>query len=205
MCEPSHSIIQYPEYHDDMPVGPKLEALKPSWLEKIHNWFHVSKLGSGHSEAMSMNRLASRMLPAEHRYDGNWWDRTVRPDHWHPDPDAVAAATKYCNRVCMGSISTLRRFLEISMKASDRPYSYAKVFVDKVLNLLGQTEFRAGMKRFFTDGKNRYLEHDIQSCYTHHSPKFQKAVNFMMGFTRKPKFLRDQWSMTEGGVLVPGQ
>jgi len=66
MCEPAHSIVQYPTDFDDhnLPGGQmdsesrlKL-ALGKFWNtgKRIKNWFHYSKLGAGHHSIFENGR-----------------------------------------------------------------------------------------------------------------------------------------------------
>ena len=85
MCEPAHSIIQYPTRNprdDDsfgggnsampIPMDRRLQAgLGPQIMEigrKIGEWFHFSKIGNGHTEAIQLSGRASLLLPAHTKY-----------------------------------------------------------------------------------------------------------------------------------------
>lgn len=90
MCEPYHSIVQYPERDkDDNDHGPKITGLGQrqslgskalDFMKKIKSWFHFSKMGSGHSEAIRANRTTELWLPPDTRYEVAWWNRSVKRD-----------------------------------------------------------------------------------------------------------------------------
>lgn len=71
MCEPMHSITQYPDQDDDgNPTGSRVEAMlgRPNvvvkFFKKLGSFFHLSRMGAGHSESVGQAiGGSSRYLP----------------------------------------------------------------------------------------------------------------------------------------------
>lgn len=94
MCEPCHSIVQYPDHDDDdrssgTPTEQRVSKMKlGEWLRKIGQWLHLSKMGEGHTEAVQkMSHQSELFLPAAQLYlptptlyEVNWWERTLHID-----------------------------------------------------------------------------------------------------------------------------
>lgn len=138
MCEPYHSIVQYPDDFDDSGLAfeglmDKESRLKAAlgkamdWGKKIKKWFHFSKLGAGHSVAIDLRGLRSLYLPISTKYEGNWWDRTFHLDGFsraYDKEEALEVAKQYHNNVVFRDIRTFRRFLEASLIVTTRPHLY---------------------------------------------------------------------------------
>ncbi len=112
MCEPSHSIVQYPVSDPETqepirdlvktavataqnleiaeaPTPEKAEAIKSSLILPqgvvIDRFINYSRLGSGHSEAIG--KLSPRIrcrLPEDVKYEAHWWERSVKLDGRKP-------------------------------------------------------------------------------------------------------------------------
>jgi hypothetical protein len=112
MCEPSHSIVQYPAFDPetqdpikdlvktavataqsleiaDAPTPEKADAIKSSLILPqgvvIDRFINYSRLGSGHSEAIG--KLSPRIrcrLPEDVKYEAHWWERSVKLDGRKP-------------------------------------------------------------------------------------------------------------------------
>lgn len=108
MCEPSHSIIQYPtidpESHDpirdtvrlaissarqieinEAPNEEVAAAIKSSLILPqgvvSGDFINYSRLGSGHSEAIGKLPVYIRSrLPEDVKYEAHWWNRSVKLD-----------------------------------------------------------------------------------------------------------------------------
>lgn len=85
MCEPAHSIVQYPDGDDDdRSTGTPLEqriAGWGDWLRRIGRWLHLSKMGKGHTEAIQTTSLSAELfIPNPTYYEVNWWERTLHLD-----------------------------------------------------------------------------------------------------------------------------
>lgn len=134
MCEPNHSIVQYPDQDDrGNPTSTMIDAIPSNgdgfftWAKKkIKSWFHFSKLGKGHSEAMStLSAWARQRLPEDTKYEAAWWARTVRLDgrynggHEFDAAEAFNAAHEYAHRVSLGNMTLLRQFLQGSIQKTD--------------------------------------------------------------------------------------
>jgi hypothetical protein len=85
MCEPCHSIVQYPDHDDDdrssgTPTEQRISKLG-KWLRKFGQWLHLSKMGNGHSEAVAKTSLQTELfLPTPTLYEVNWWEREIHID-----------------------------------------------------------------------------------------------------------------------------
>lgn len=112
MCEPSHSIIQYPTVdpesqdpirdavrmavsnahqieineapNEEVAAAIKSSLILPQGVISGH-FINYSRLGSGHSEAIGKLpvRVRSR-LPEDVKYEAHWWDRSVKLDSRMP-------------------------------------------------------------------------------------------------------------------------
>src|SRR5687767_5215782 len=106
MCEPAHSITQFPVEDDrGNPTGPIIDniprteptpkardktmspsgaVLSQAWDWKQHqlgDWYHISRPGFGHSETIGFLSVRGReMLPAETRYETDWCKRVCHID-----------------------------------------------------------------------------------------------------------------------------
>jgi hypothetical protein len=85
MCEPCHSIVQYPNNDDDdrssgTPVEQHVSRIG-EWFRKIGRWLHLSKMGNGHSEAIKIAKFETELwLPTPTYYEVDWWRRYVHLD-----------------------------------------------------------------------------------------------------------------------------
>lgn len=201
MCEPTHSIVQYPDQDPDSgtPTGSKIEAVVGGfrdWFKKISSWFHLSVLGSGHSQAIVSTKIAERMLPIPTFYEGMWWDRTVRLDGFNymghrrtPEKEqeaklALECAEEYSKRVVIGNLSMLRRFLDTSMRKSVRPEMYLRLYMDQLI----------------VKEKRDQVNKRLQSVAKWTRPgeliknHLEQIIKVMLGFTRKREFLCPAWA-----------
>lgn len=161
-------------------------------MRKVGQFFHFSKLGNGHSEAIGYAKRHYGRVPEPTRYETNWWDRTVhldggfynqkgeriRPDASHVQ-ESLACAEGYANQVCIGNLSMLRRFLEESIKKSDVPINYIDQMRRGLFNLKGKLEFEKREKLIIPSGRDTYI------------PQFMKMC---LGLTRRREFLNDSWA-----------
>jgi hypothetical protein len=140
MCEPAHSVVQYDPNDSDnhfngMDMGSILSKMG-SCAKRVGRWFHLSKMGAGHSQATMMGRRQLLYLPEGTPYEGSWWNKgQFEYDGWHnkPDQERIDAAEEYHKRACIGSMQIFRRFFEESMKKSSRPSGYIERFVESVM------------------------------------------------------------------------
>lgn len=206
MCEPNHSIVQFPDKNDDdKPSGPAVDALASRegyWdriKRKIKQWFHLSRMGRGHSETLEgLSPLARRYLPRETRYEVAWWNRKTTLDgvFWHPDStnswcqsafekslqkEALDAADQYARMTSIGNMTQLRQFLEASLTRSERPQAYVNHFYD-MLVAKGRDLLRNKLKMI---GDN-----------------LMGIIKTIMGFTRKRNLLVPEWA-DDTTVWVP--
>lgn len=183
MCEPYHSIVQYPEDFDDshfsdIGVGNKLKLLLGHWGKKIDSWFHISKMGAGHSLATSFGVKQLGYLPPSIDYEGEWWYKNFKLDmplRFKNNVEAYEAAKKYHERVCIGDIQKFRRFLETSLRKSVRPKGYLTK-LPLIFNSKGQDLF---YNRVLVRKKGGKLNESI--------------IKTIMGFTRKRNLFIPEW------------
>lgn len=210
MCEPNHSIVQYPEDRGD--GNPTMTMLEPSIGKKIlelgkkfWKWLHFSKLGTGHSEAIRALGSFSSLIPQEVRYEAQWWDRTVKLDGlWHGEAfdrePALAAATDYAKVVSIGSLTALRQFLDVSLRKTERIYLYTMYFLEQLLNQKGR------------DLANRKLKTtNINVCLIRGSlgrqlggSQLESLIKVILGMTRRRDLLNDAWA-DDSSLWTPGQ
>ena len=196
MCEPAHSIVQYPEDFDDtnLPFGDNVSkqgrisallAKVGDWSTKIGKFFHISKMGSGHSAAVGLGYNDLKYLPEPRLYEGYWWVREFGLDGYYRDnPIALEAARAYHQQVCMGSMQQFRRFLETSLKKTYRPTLYIDRFLHSVLTKEGRDQCVRRL-RLLLPGRNP--SYDDQN----HRDKIIKTV---MGYTRRRNLFIPTWS-----------
>jgi hypothetical protein len=210
MCEPGHSIVQYPDHttDDNLPFGgqmdqeSRLKAILGSvadWACKVGRWFHCSTLGGGHSMATKpISYQVHRYLPRATDYENNWWNRSLVIDGVYQGPaldrdEAFAAAKTYSDEVVTGSVAKLRRFLEVSITRSKfHAYSY-------VTNLMEDT--------FTAEGRQAVMDRFRQLFHVHNIGDLRRvfggamkqvAVNCLLGFTRRRKLFLPVWADDDG-------
>lgn len=216
MCEPAHSIVQYPNDDNDdndqlpgLPIEQKLNrslgSKVVSWGKKILNWFHFSKLGSGHSESISLSGKASLILPEHTRYEGLWWDRKFIIDggyYGYPTDKEVAiqCAEQYHKNVVMSSMSKFRRFFETSIQKSDWGSMYVDMLLSYVLTPQGRDNVLGKLRRIFGKGST------LHGLYGHRASSQTKdrATKVVMGFTRKRNLFLPHWA-DDDTLWQPGQ
>ena len=192
MCEPNHSINQYPS--DDEGTGAPNESriafgLRKlcDYIKKIKGWFHLSILGSGHSESEEWAYTQSIWLPPAIQYEVAWWNRQVCFDGFHHHlmerkDEAMECATEYANRVSIGNLSQLRNFIEVSMIKSERPSSYLHIILSDLLNLKGR------------DILYRKLSSRFKNFWANLETKKGGIIKTALGMTRKREYLNDIWA-----------
>lgn len=182
MCEPTHSIVAYPDEDDRGPTQTTIETAHeavPSrrsglggiWdmIKKFGNWFHLSKLGKGHSEAIGTFRpyVDTYLMPQPVLYESLWWCRQVKLDSLFPtrrkfddlmphyskewqrieQAEALECATKYARITSIGSLKMFRDFFEGSIKLTERPEMYFEHFIDNMLNSKARISARAMIRK----------------------------------------------------------
>jgi len=142
MCEPTHSIVQFPNNDDqgnstEPRVRSKLGKIA-EWGKKIRDWFHFSTMGAGHSANLELVGAQEILLPSSTQYEALWWNRTVHIDGRYRGKEfdkeiAGNAAHSYAKEVSIGNLTKLRMFLETSMRKSERPGMYINAFLTQML------------------------------------------------------------------------
>jgi hypothetical protein len=203
VCEPSHSVVQFRDNDDDdqnlsAQGGSYKRAMLTTKLrdfaKRVKSWFHVSRLGYGHSEAVG-NVLSTVSLwdmdSILTRYEGHWWNRTVVFDGWFRGPSfdkefALEAATEYCHNVCTGNLSLLRQFLKTSLQKTKRHDGYADAF-RLMLNEKGKRQFEWDVKK--------KLKKSVREVFSSPDPALRAAsTNLVLGYTRKRHLLIPEWA-----------
>lgn len=205
MCEPNHSINQFP---DDPDLTPKVQSAfqkVTEWAKKVGSWFHFSKMGMGHSESIRYGKNQSLYIPEPTRYEAKWWFRRFERDgsfigsdgkvyrEWGDRPphimeemaDAFDSARIYADQVCLGSLSAFRRFFETSVQKSN----YANLYFEQFRSMLN-TEGRLEM-----DKKLKFL--DLRSSYFSIGAVDRNKdamTKICMGLTRKRGLLIPEWA-----------
>jgi hypothetical protein len=192
MCEPHHSIVQYPIDDGDNDNTTKLQwglGKIFDWGKKIGSWFHFSKLGSGHTESIEWSKTKGLILPNDVRYETDWWIRRVRLDGCAASEReaALTAAQQYSEAVCIGDIQKFRRFFETSIQKSDRARAYFLSFIEKMLTRPARDEVALRIKRIW--GKSLLQIGKIQ--------QEDKLCNLLLGYTRKRNLLVPEWADEE--------
>lgn len=207
ICEPSHSIVQFPENDPDSGnnVRDRIDASSASklgeWIKWIKGWFHCSALGAGHSELLRMMPAAHRLLPTPTYYEGHWWDRVVKIDGHRPFGGhqldikvADEVATEYGNRVVNGNLSMLRRFLEMSMRKSERPGMYVKTVCERLIVPKHRDDVWKNLKRF---------SNDLGIFRDKTTQNLEKVIKVILGATRKREWLCSAWA-DDSSLWTPG-
>lgn len=211
MCEPMHSIVQLPP--EDM-GGPPTSPQSPissvihsafDFCKKVGNWFHYSKLGSGHHESMRSRGL-DRYVSDAILYEANWWERTVKLDCYgnpfiklmihdvlpgmsdydltkdqrrHVDEtkrDSLESAKMYADSVSIGSLSSLRNFLKQSILKSDRPEYYLDRF-RSMLTPAGSNKLTAKLVSINPDFSSPYNMRDTLAWHIGNAQQKDKMIN----------------------------
>ena len=165
------------------------------WGKKVAGWLHFCKLGSGHHEVIRMNGTFSNLVPEETRYEALWWERRVKIDGSYSGlvfdaPQALAAATKYADGVSIGSMTALRRFLETSLRKTDRPSAYVDRFA-LMLTKGGRDDFHQKLKTLYN------CKHNLLETFGFNRippDKLESIIKLMMGYTRKRNLLVPAWA-----------
>lgn len=201
ICEPTNSIVQYPPEDDGgTPTEVRLSGFQKvlEWGKKVAGWLHFCKMGGGHSDVTVVRESSgfASLIPQETKYEALWWDRQVRLDgnyygHDFDKGDALKAATTYAQGVSIGSLTALRRFLETSLRKTERPASYVQAFGEQFLLKGGRDEFFTRLRAILKVRSFNYYE------MFRDRPKpdqLEHVIRCMLGFTRKRKLLVPAWS-----------
>lgn len=214
MCEPAHSITQFPSQDSEgTPLETKIDAaietafkeaeiraLESIQKHRINDMFHFSRLGFGHSESMRVAYRARNFLPTPSLYECDWWDRIVRLDgRFHGEEYnrelALESAEIYASKVSIGNIAMLRQFLERSMRLTQgRALHYFDNF-RLMLSGAGRSKLEQKLnlasltvKRFV--GTSINLSEPLS---------LDRLIKIMMGLTRDPHNLTSVWQPTSEG------
>jgi len=174
------------------------------YMREVNNFHHVSRFGEGHSESR-YSRLGDRQakIPPPTCYEIAWWKRDVSFDgdllipSWLSGPkgrltqrvlreykkEALAACTEYAMRTSIGSLGTLRRFLEETIKTANIIQYYHDPIFD-MFNCKGQTEL---LKRLAVAEVNiRGFDLGLD--------KKTRLIKVVCGLTRYREFMNQAWA-----------
>ena len=201
MCEPAHSIVQYPEDFDDsgLPFGDYIDketrlarALGPVYRlgKKIKGYFHFSMFGGGHSIATMEHAKNTIYLPAASLWEGKWWIRRLDSDSFRASIatcEAEDAAREYFDRCVNGNIHLFRRFIETSMRNTrlNDPALYVRHLANFVLTPeTGDKLYNKCVRLFGCTLTERRLY-----CIGK-----EQVIRMVMGFLRKRENFCDQFA-----------
>lgn len=194
MCEPYHSINQF---EDQGPTSARLDTILGPLRnlgKRIRSWLHLSAAGAGHSEGMAKLLNRSDLSHYGTKYETAWWNRKTKIDGYYfgdlDHQDALIAAEQYAMSSSIGNIQILRRFLEPTLRITDRGPGYYCVFRD-MLTLKGREELERKTK--LIGGKAMVTE---MSAYSWRSGMFlsPQLIKAMIGLTRKRSLLVPEWA-----------
>ena len=176
MCEPHHSIIQFPP--EDL-GGPPAAGQTISILgrildfgKRIRGWYNFSKMGKGHTEGAGFKGL-SRRCDDSILYEASWWNREVRRDGGIP--------RRLLLQVCPESI-----------------IDQAVVYADYIQSRQLQDQYSAELAKESLDAASDYANH-VSTGSLHALRSF---LELSMKSTDRPQFyLRDfRQILTKGGL-----
>jgi hypothetical protein len=105
--------------------------------------------------------------------------------------ESLDSATFYAERASIGDLKIFRRFLENSLKFSDRPYLYIDHFM-MMLTPRGKA-FIAQQLRWIFDGKALNVPMTLCNMLADKKQK-EVAIGVMLKATRKREYLCAEWS-----------
>jgi len=217
MCEPCHSIVQYPDHDDDdrssgTPTEQRISKLG-QWLRKFGQWLHLSKMGNGHSEAVAKTSLQAELfIPTPTLYEVNWWERKMHID------GAFRGGFNNIGRNALGSQYQPNEWSEHSRELREmvrkEAFDAAQHYANAV-SIGNMTTFR----RFLTtslqksDQPSKYVSHfqfmlnrDGRDLFLKKVAEFtmrcgrvskvnvDRMTKLILGFTRKRELLIPEWA-----------
>lgn len=217
MCEPSHSIVQFPVENlveaETINVAVQ-NAVSLDVLEKdgplfiipkgvrIGSYLNYSRLGFGHSEALGrLPRHVRSRLPRDVKYEVGWWDRSVHLDgpffrRWDAAEiereESLESATIYAHRSSIGDTKMLRRFLEQTLNTTTRPWAYmSQVFA--LLSSKGRDAFDMMIRRAFRFHKQFSLESTVFDLMRELRSR-KIVIGIILKLTRTRNYLTTEWA-----------
>ena len=188
---------------------PKAKDFMAWGLKKIQEWWHLSKMGRGHSESLSLIKPKHRgRLPDDTKFENMWWQREVKIDgRYHgrfksQEPFALEAATTYAKKVVNGNMTLLRQFLAGSMKHTvGRAGAWA--YVERIFDML-----TLGGKDVLTKKLKQLLRPDVgnlsrtgrmflsygDGLAAKVNQNVEMVIKVILGFTRKRNLLVPAWA-----------
>ena len=227
MCEPYHSIVQYPEdggppsredqdRGNDSPTGSHGMSVRErlgKWLgnasariRQIKGWFHLDKIGGGHSAAVAVERRPAfvgspLIIPGYTAYENAWWDRSVHLDGryggWpHERTEAMMCAEQFAKELVNGSLPNLRHFLELSLQktAAERRGGYVDAIYERLLSPKGRRQVDKKLVHAIGLQPNLLARTWL---WLRDPVRLQAVINTLMGATRKRENLNDRWAMDD--------
>ena len=198
MCEPNHSICQIFNPAEEQNRNALLfgQALNIAWKKDIGVFTHISKMGAGHHETANTHGL-SAWLDNFTGYEVSWWDRKCKLDGYINCPpefkeESLLAAHQYADMVSIGSLHSLRQFLEVSLQKTTRPLMYTYNF-EFILNEKGRNNFYSKYRQLLKLVNQRYIRFKgIKEVLSFTDRK--TITKILLGYTRKREFLVPEWA-----------
>ncbi|MFA5766870.1 MAG: hypothetical protein WC919_03025 [Candidatus Paceibacterota bacterium] len=223
MCEPKHSIIQYPDDDGDDQSSGTPTAVRISgwgeWLRKIGQWLHLSKMGKGHSEAIKTTSLEAELyLPSPTYYEVEWWRRRLLldgPFRGTFKRTGHNALETYADQYGQERMAARQRAREQAMDAAQQ-YAQAvsignmTTFRRFLTTSLQKTDeptkyvlhFELMLNRVGRDQLARRLKEFTMRCGRVSKTNVDRITKLLLGFTRKRELLIPEWA-DDKGLWVP--
>lgn len=206
MCEPYHSIVQYPKeaiiadrlHNCDTESYIKAALGKGYGLLSLEeDWIHLSKFGEGHhSKANNLFNRSFLYTVSPTLWEGEWWTRTFKIDSFGRGSrgravESEQAAFAYHNRSVMGNMSLFRRFLETSMlqtRSLMGAFTYVDPLLTDVLTSEGANQLLDKFQKVFDDPPYRVLSR------RGNRKEIERGIKVVMGFTRKRELFQSHFA-----------
>jgi hypothetical protein len=223
MCEPCHSIVQYPDHDDDdrssgVPTEQRISKLG-KWLRKFGQWLHLSKMGNGHSEAVAKTSLQTELfLPVPTLYEVNWWQREIHID---------GSFRGGFNRIGRNALSlygrseqhkSLHKMLQNEAFEAAQKYAMA-VSIGSITTFrrffatsMQKTDepiryvlrFESMLNRVGRELLTKRLKEFTMQCGRVNKTNVDRMTKLLLGFTRKRELLTSEWA-DDKSLWVPSK
>jgi hypothetical protein len=215
MCEPCHSIVQYPDHDDDdrssgTPTEQRISKLG-HWLRKFGQWLHLSKMGNGHGEAVAKTSLQTELfLPMPTLYEVNWWERKMHIDG--PFRGALKRtghnSLETYSDAFIGEHFALKQKLREESTAAAQQYANAvsignmttfRRFLTTSIQKSDQPtkyvlHFQLMLNRAGRDSLAKRIKEFTMRCGRVSKTNVDRVTKLLLGFTRKRELLIPEWA-----------
>jgi hypothetical protein len=226
MCEPKHSIVQYPDDDGDDQSSGTPTAVRISgwgeWLRKIGQWLHLSKMGKGHSEAIKTTSIEAELfLPKPTYYEVEWWQRRLLLDGPFRGTFKRTGHNALEHHIAMHTSDAARTsWYRLQDEAKQAAQQYANAvsignmttFRRFLTTSLQKTEeptkyvlhFELMLNRVGRDQLARRLKEFTMRCGRVSKTNVDRITKLLLGFTRKRELLIPEWA-DDKGLWVPSK